>query len=226
MRASSNTTDVEVFSRKRREMVKHQVVRRGVTNCRVLDAMLLVPREEFVPTLFRRDAYADNALPIEYGQTISQPFTVAYMAQALDLDGSEQVLEIGTGSGYAAAVLSRVARTVHTIERIPELGRQAKQRLKRLGYANVHVHIGDGSRGLPEFAPFDAIVAAACAMVLPEPYIQQVADGGRIVIPIGTSMRQSLCRFTRRGAKLAREDLGEFAFVPLISQPNQEDGGL
>jgi protein-L-isoaspartate(D-aspartate) O-methyltransferase len=203
-------------------MVEIQLRGRDITDERVLEAMLQVPREAFVPDAQQDEAYDDWPLPIGFGQTISQPYTVAFMLQALGLQGTENALEIGTGSGYAAAVLSHLARTVHTIERIPELARQAQARLQSLGYDNVQVHTADGSLGLPQQAPFDAIVVTAGAKSLPESLREQLADGGRIVIPIGQSISQTLYRFTRRGDQWQQENLGGFAFVPLIGQQGAE----
>jgi protein-L-isoaspartate(D-aspartate) O-methyltransferase len=204
-------------------MVSEQLVDRGIGDERVLEAMLQVPREEFVPPDLRDYAYADSPLPIGSGQTISQPFTVAYMLQALHLNGTDSVLEIGTGSGYAAAVLSCLAENVHTVERVPDLADKAKQRLERLGYSNVEVHLANGTLGLPKFAPFHAIVVTAGALHLPETYCDQLADAGRIVIPLGEPTSQSLYRFTKQGRRIAREDLGGFAFVPLIGRYGWSD---
>jgi len=207
------------FGHLRHRMVDQQLRRRNIDDDRVVEAMLSVPREEFVPDSLRSEAYEDWPLPIGYGQTISQPFTVAYMIQALELIGDEKVLEIGTGSGYAAAVLSHVASVVHTVECVAALGEQAQLRLHQLGYDNVFVHIADGSLGLPDHSPFDAIVVAASPEELPEPYAEQLAEGGRIVIPLGTAtMSQRLIRFIKCGGGLEAEDLGSFAFVPLIGE--------
>lgn len=206
------------FSELRRDMVERQIRRRGIHDPRVLAAMMEVPREEFVPQDLRKDAYRDCPLPIGHEQTISQPFTVAFMLRSLLLQGPENVLEIGTGSGYAAAVLSRLARVVHTVERIPALAQQAQERLQRLGYSNVHVYVADGTLGLPEHAPYEAIVVTASAEELPYPYPSQLSDGGRIVMPIGGPMGQSLFRYTRYGHQIERENLGPFSFVPLIGE--------
>ena len=203
----------------RRQMVENQLRRRGIRDERVLAAMEQVPRHEFVPVQHVEAAYADGPLAIGQGQTISQPFTVAFMSEALQLHGDENVLEVGTGSGYGAAVLSRLARRVHTIERHANLAETARKRLTRLGYANVEVHVGDGTLGLPEFAPFEGIVVTAGADNLPPTYMLQLAEGGRIVIPIGPERTsQMMCRFTRRGNHFPCERLGHFAFVPLIGQ--------
>jgi protein-L-isoaspartate(D-aspartate) O-methyltransferase len=200
-------------------MVETQLRSRGILDERVLEAMREVPRHQFVPVDARDAAYADGPLGIGHGQTISQPFTVAFMVEALLLTGDEKILEVGTGSGYAAAVLSRLCREVHTIERIEPLAAAARERLARLGYDNVRVHVGDGTLGLPEEAPFDGIVVTAGADQLPPQYAEQLADGGRIVIPIGATRHgQIMCRFTREGAHFPCEKLGGFAFVPLIGR--------
>lgn len=201
----------------RRRMVAAQIQARGIDDPRVLDAMLRVPRERFVPPTHRAEAHADWALPLALGQTISQPFTVAFMADALQLTGDDRVLEIGAGSGYGAAVLSRLAREVHTIERHAPLAEQARRRLRELGYANVHVHVGDGTLGYPAHAPYDAICVTAAAERLPPALAEQLADGGRIVAPLGPLRGgQRLVRLTRHGDEWTREDLGAFSFVPLI----------
>lgn len=210
---------MDKFGKARQRMLERDLARRGIHDAAVLRVMEDVPREEFVPARQRGAAYEDRALPIDCGQTISQPFTVAFMAQALELRGTENVLEIGTGSGYGAAILSRLARHVHTIERIEQLADGARETLLRLGYQNVTVHVGDGSRGLPEAAPFDAIIATAGGRELPEPLAEQLAVGGRIVIPLESpDGGQSMWRYTRTTAGLVREDLGRFAFVPLIGE--------
>ena len=208
-----------MFEDMRQLMVQTQLKACGIQDQRVLDAMAAVPREEFVPREWRDASYADGALPIDCGQTISQPFTVAFMCEAAQPQESDKVLEIGTGSGYGAAVLSRLAREVHTVERIPVLGRQATDRLQRLGYSNVHVHTANGTLGLPDEAPFDAIVVTAGTHALPKPYLDQLADGGRIVIPLGhIPHSQLMYRFTLQNGKLSVQNLGGFAFVPLIGE--------
>jgi protein-L-isoaspartate(D-aspartate) O-methyltransferase len=212
------------YAQLREQMVERQLRRRGIADRRVLDAMLAVPRHEFVPADLRDAAYDDGPLPIGFGQTISQPFTVAFMAEALRLAGWETALEVGTGSGYAAAVLSRLVQKVHTIERFEPLALQARERLARLGYDNVEVHVGDGSLGLPEHAPFDAILVTAGAAHLPPPYAEQLAEGGKAVIPLGDAeTSQNLFRFTRRGDRLFSENLGGFAFVPLVGRYGWSD---
>lgn len=215
--ANRSTTDDEDYVPARRQMVEGQLRGRGIRDRRVLQAMAAVPREEFVPAAMRHAAYRDAALPIGFGQTISQPFTVAFMCEALRLQGTEKVLEIGAGSGYSAAVLSLLCGEVHTVERIPELAELARERLRRLGYENARVYAADGTLGLPAAAPYDGIVVTAGAPALPPQYASQLAEGGRIVIPMGPlPTSQEMCRFTRRGDDLEREELGSFAFVPLI----------
>lgn len=205
------------FAEQRRRMVQQQLAARGIGDERVLQAMQDIPREEFIPESMQKFAYDDGALPIGHGQTISQPFTVAFMCEALGLRPGDTVLEVGTGSGYGAAVLSRLARTVHTVERIPELAEQARKRLERLGYRNVTVHLANGSLGVAGAAPFDAIVVTAGAEKLPQAYLDQLAPGGRIVIPLGrTPHSQSMFRFTKTDNELAVDNLGGFMFVPLI----------
>jgi protein-L-isoaspartate(D-aspartate) O-methyltransferase len=203
----------------RRQMAQSQLVRRGIQNQRVLDAMTRVPREEFVSDGWRDAAYADGALPIDCGQTISQPFTVAFMCEAAEISRDDTVLEVGTGSGYGAAVLSLLAREVHSVERIPVLGQQAAERLRRLGHSNVHVHTANGTLGWLDAAPFDAIVVTAGAEALPKPYVEQLQDGGRIIIPLGRMPHsQTMYRFTLKDGKLYVENLGGFTFVPLIGK--------
>ncbi|MGE5190972.1 MAG: protein-L-isoaspartate(D-aspartate) O-methyltransferase [Deltaproteobacteria bacterium] len=209
----------DAFAELRRRMVDEQLREHGISDPRLLDAMGKVPREEFVPEDLRYAAYEDGPLPIGFGQTISQPFTVAWMCQALQLVGTEKVLEIGAGSGYSAAILSLLAKSVFTVERIPGLADTARARLARLGYANVQVITADGTLGLPAEAPFDAIVVTAGAEALPDAYVRQLHTGGRIIIPIGGyRYDQTMYRFTRLPEELRVENLGGFAFVPLIGK--------
>jgi protein-L-isoaspartate(D-aspartate) O-methyltransferase len=206
------------FDKQRHDMVESQLRRKGITDELVLEAMLTVPRHEFVPANLVQHAYEDRPLEIGYGQTISQPYTVAFMAQAMKLGGQENVLEVGTGCGYAAAVLSRLAASVHTLERVAELAAAASQRLRRLGYNNASVHVADGTLGWPEAAPYDAIAAAASSPDIPVPLLKQLAERGRLVMPVGEGRQQRLKRATREGASFRVEDLGRFVFVPLIGE--------
>jgi protein-L-isoaspartate(D-aspartate) O-methyltransferase len=211
------------FDLARHNMVAEQLARRGIHDPRVLEAMQRVPREKFVPEFLQVKAYDDCALPIGWEQTISQPFTVAFMCQEARLRGSDIVLEIGTGSGYGAAVLALLVHTVHTVERIDELYRAAAERLAALGFDNVCVHLDDGSLGLMQEAPFDAIVCTAGAEYLPTAYQDQLTDGGRIVIPIGPPGHQEMYRFTRRGDDWYGDNLGSFGFVPLVSDEDSHE---
>jgi len=207
------------YARMREAMVRYQLEARGIRDRRVLNAMLSVPREEFVRDDLKASAYDDCPLPIGHGQTISQPFTVAFMCEAACPAENETVLEVGTGSGYGAAVLSRLSRTVYTVERLPALAAQAQANLVRLGYDNVHVRTADGTLGLPADGPFDAIVVTAGAVALPLDYLEQLNEGGRIVIPLGhLPNSQRLYRARRRLDQLEIDDLGAFAFVPLIGK--------
>jgi protein-L-isoaspartate(D-aspartate) O-methyltransferase len=191
---------------------------RGIHDLRILKALREVPREEFVLPEFAGSAYDDSALPLSHRQTISQPLTVAFMLQALELQGTESGLEIGTGSGYGAAVLSRVIRQVATIERIPELACAARQRLKRLGFHTVQVFEGDGTQGLPDQAPYDVICITAAARVVPPACLQQLREGGRLILPLQVAgeSHQEMTRITRQGTRFSRQTLGTFRFVPLI----------
>ena len=209
-------------------MVEDQLRRRGISDPLVLDAFARVPREEFVPEALRENAYDDAPLPIGGGQTISQPYVVAITVQALLLRGRERVLEIGAGSGYAAAILGAMVREVDTVERIGELAASAEQRLARLGFGNVHVHHADGTLGWPANAPYEAICVAAGAPHPPPSLLEQLAVGGRLVIPHGRVEYQRLARITRRSAtSFIEEDLGDVRFVPLVGAQGwpERDGG-
>ena len=207
----------------RREMVTWQIERRGIRDPRVLAAMYAVPRHLFVPGVSAVFAYEDQPLPIGEGQTISQPFMVAAMTEALELAGEERVLEIGTGSGYQAALLSMLAREVFSIERHAALAASAAERLTQMGYANVRVRTGDGTLGLPEDAPFDAIIVTAAAPDVPKPLVEQLAEGGRLVIPVGSANQQDLLRLRRREGKITTESLYLCRFVPLVGAHGWSD---
>ena len=197
-------------------MVERQLRHRGITDERVLEAMGRVPRELFVPAAQRAHAYEDGALPIGHGQTISQPFVVAAMCQLAGLRGGERVLEVGTGSGYAAAVLAELAAQVVSIERVPGLAERARAALQAAGSPNVEVRVGDGSLGAPDRAPFDAIVVAAAAPEVPEALLAQLAEGGRIVLPLGTRAAQRLVVVVQTPEGPVERDSIQVRFVPLI----------
>jgi len=199
-------------------MVERQLRRRGISDERVLGAMGDVPREKFVPERYRSRAYADSALPIGEGQTISQPWIVAAISQALALSGGERVLEIGSGSGYSAAVLSRLATEVIGVERHESLASEARRVLDSLRIENVELLVGDGSRGVPERAPFEAIAVHATAPAPPRTLLGQLADGGRLVAPIAAEGADLLTVFERHGKELRREEIGPCRFVPLIGE--------
>jgi len=198
------------------EMIEKQLRRRGISDAAVLAAMTAVPRHEFVPPELRSQAYDDLPLPIGGGQTISQPYMVAAMTAALHLQPGDRVLEIGTGCGYQAAVLSRLVKEVFTIERRPELAAAASAALARLGSPNAHVHCGDGTLGLPELAPFDAILVAAAAPRVPQPLLAQLADGGRMILPVGDAEHQELRLIEKRGDAFPTKKLEGCRFVPLV----------
>ena len=209
---------LDAAAAERRVMVETQIRKRGISDPRVLEAMAAVPRNEFVPEQFRAEAYADKPLPIGQGQTISQPFMVAAMTAALELTGSESVLEIGTGSGYQAAVLSVLASKVITVESRTPLALAAQERLSRLGYMNVHVHNGDGSAGFPDAAPYDAILVTAAAPGIPSVFAAQLHDGGRLVIPVGDQDNQNLVQAKLQEGRLKSRSLLACRFVPLLGR--------
>jgi protein-L-isoaspartate(D-aspartate) O-methyltransferase len=211
------------FAAARYEMVARQIRARGIISARVLDAMAAVPRHEFVPIEARASAYSDEALPIGGGQTISQPFIVAAMSDALQLSGNERVLEIGGGCGYQAAVLSLLAQDVVVVELRASLASESRERLARLGYSNVRVEQGDGSLGWPAGAPYDAILVSAAAPATPPPLVEQLAEGGCLVIPVGDSERQSMLRIVKRSGRLAQESLLTCRFVPLLGRHGWPD---
>jgi protein-L-isoaspartate(D-aspartate) O-methyltransferase len=196
--------------------IDEQLRRRGISDERVLDAMARVPRELFVPDAERANAYQDAALPLAHGQTISQPFVVAFICQSLALDGDERVLDVGTGSGYQAAVLAELAREVHSVERISELAEVARAALAAAGYDRVHVHVGDGTMGLPALAPFGGVAVAAATRQVPEALWDQLAEGARIVIPLGRAYGQRLCAIERVEGKARLVASLPARFVPLV----------
>jgi protein-L-isoaspartate(D-aspartate) O-methyltransferase len=215
------------YGRARERMVDTQIARRGVRDARVLEAIRQVPREEFVDPGFEEFAYDDGPLPIGANQTISQPYMVALMIEAAGLQPSDRVLEVGAGSGYAAAVMSRIAARVYAIERHAQLVAAAKRRLQKLGYENVELRVGDGTRGWPEAAPFDAILVAAGGPEVPMTLKEELAIGGRLIIPVGLQQfHQTLRKVTRLSeTQYEEEDLGGVAFVPLIGEQGWAENG-
>jgi protein-L-isoaspartate(D-aspartate) O-methyltransferase len=214
------------FAELRERMVRRQIEARGITDAAILDAFREVPREAFVSPDYAAAAYDDHPLPIEAGQTISQPYIVALMIEAAGIESGDKVLEVGAGSGYAAAVMSRIAREVIGIERQHDLIEVAQGRLRRLAYDNVRIVEGDGTRGCPEEAPFDAILAAASGSHVPAPLVAQLAPGGRLVMPVGDpGWVQKLVKVTKQeDGILQQSDLGEVRFVPLIGEEGWRDG--
>lgn len=221
---SPSPTVEDRFAKLRHEMVEKTMRARDITDERVLAVMEKVPRHEFVLPEYLDEAYDDHPLPIGYGQTISQPYIVALMTQLLQLQPGDKVLEIGTGSGYQAAVLAELVDEVYTIEIIPELARSAEERLRRLGYHDVHVRQGDGYYGWPEEAPFDAIIVTAAPDHLPQPLVQQLRDGGRLVIPIGPpGGYQTLWQIVKHGDELEANNIAGVLFVPLVGAGQRGD---
>jgi protein-L-isoaspartate(D-aspartate) O-methyltransferase len=204
------------FPELRELMVERQLRRRGISDQGVLDAMAEVPREHFVPENMRRSAYNDSALPIGHDQTISQPWVVAAICQAMRLRGGESVLEIGTGSGYSAAVLAKLADRVISMERVRELGETARHKLEELGLPSVEVIVGDGSRGYPSGAPYDAIAVHAATPEAPHSLLAQLAGDGRLVVPIATGTADLLTAFVRENGDMRQETIGPCRFVPLL----------
>lgn len=210
--------DSESLRQARLDMVRDQIMHRGVKNKRVLDAMRKVPRHDFVPEEYLAEAYADHPLPIGDGQTISQPYIVALMTEQLNLTGSEKVLEIGTGSGYQAAILAELAKEVHTLERISTLAERAGRTLLGLGYNNVKVHTCDGTLGWSDEAPYEGIIITAGTPEMPEGLVDQLAQGGRLVAPVGSRWRQMLELWTKHGEEVEKEEILPVVFVPLIGE--------
>lgn len=210
-------TEIDL-QRLRERMVEYQMRRRGVGDERVLAVIAELPRHEFVPPEFLDEAYEDHPVPIGESQTISQPYMVAVMTETLELQGHERLLEIGTGSGYQAAVLARLAQAVYTIEKNAHLARTAEERLARLGFANVVCLVGDGTLGYPEAAPYDGILVTAGAPSIPPPLKEQLAEGGRLVIPVGEMHSQELLQLRRMGGQFVERSVNYCRFVPLIGR--------
>lgn len=206
------------FEQQRELMVKTQIIAREIKDPLVIQAMKRVPRHMFVDESLIYDAYGDYPLPIGEGQTISQPFMVASMTEQLELTGGEKVLEIGTGSGYQAAALAEIVREVYTVERIEPLAERAKKILDELGYKNVYISVGDGTLGLPEYSPYDAIIVTAASPDVPPPLFEQLKEGGRMVIPISDYFGQTLVRVKKKNGKEIRERLYGCVFVPLVGE--------
>ncbi len=206
------------LTQQRAEMVDAQLRRRGIRDERVLRAMEMVLRHEFVPWQLQREAYNDSPVPIGEGQTISQPYIVAHMLEVLRLSPEDRVLEVGTGTGYEAAVMSRIVREVYTIERFASLGEAAKKIFDRLGYTNIHVVIGDGSRGYVDAAPYDAIIVAAAAPRVPDALVKQLKNGGRAIVPVGEADLQQLLLVTKNDGGVQKQTLDACRFVPLVGE--------
>jgi protein-L-isoaspartate(D-aspartate) O-methyltransferase len=206
------------FTAERQRMVQQQLMPRGINDGRVLAAMAKVPREEFVPPDSREASYADGPLPIGYGQTISQPYIVAFMTEELRPKPSDRVLEIGTGSGYQAAILAELVKEVYTIEIVEPLAKNAEATLQRLGYKNVHVKVGDGYKGWPEYAPFDAITVTCAPDHVPQQLTDQLKDGGRMIIPVGGRFAQELYLLEKRNGQLKESAVLPVRFVPMVGE--------
>ena len=215
--SESGEKDDDDYLNQRLVMVETQIARRNITDENVLEAMRKVPRHLFVPEEYRYESYRDGPLPIGRGQTISQPYIVAIMTELLKIDSASKVLEIGTGSGYQAAVLAEISDSVYTIEIIPELGRRAEKILDSLGYKSVHVRIGDGYLGWPEAAPFDAVIVTAAAPKIPQPLVDQLKEGGRMVIPVG-EFGQDLYLIIKQKDGLVKQSVIPVRFVPMTGK--------
>jgi protein-L-isoaspartate(D-aspartate) O-methyltransferase len=222
--ASCKPADVPAldFAAERERMVRQQVALRGVTDTRLLAAMRKVPRDQFIPEAVRNLAYTDQPLPIGYDQTISQPFIVAFMTEKLQLRPTDRVLEIGTGSGYQAAILAELAREVYTIEIVAPLGERAQGTLQRVGYKNVHVKIGDGYQGWPEEAPFEAVIVTCAPEHVPRPLIDQTREGGRVIIPVGAAGSQLLYLLEKKAGRLQQRAVLPVRFVPMTGSAQEQ----
>jgi len=210
------------FGAERQRMVQQQLMARGINDARVLGAMAKVPREEFVPPESRAASYEDGPMPIGHGQTISQPYIVAFMTEQLRPKASDRVLEIGTGSGYQAAILAGLVKDVYTIEIIEPLAKDAEATLRRLGYKNVHAKVGDGYRGWPEYAPFDAITVTCAPDHVPQPLIEQLKEGGRMIIPVGGFGNQELYLLEKKSGQLQRRAVLPVRFVPMAGEAQKK----
>lgn len=213
------------FEAQREAMVERQLRIRGIRDERVLQAFRDVPRHRFVPEARRHQAYGDHPVTLSQGQTISQPFIVALTTQELAPQPDDRVLDVGSGSGYQAAILAGLVREVHAVERLEELAEASRKVLDSLGIDNVTVHVRDGTQGLPAHAPFDGIVCGAAGPKVPDPWVEQLADGGRIVMPVGSAGAQTLVRVERHGEKVRRTDICPVRFVPLIGEHGWESAG-
>ncbi len=216
--AGSNACAKETSKMQQQKMIEKQIMARGIKDPKVLNALKKVQRHLFVPDEYVSSAYNDSPLPIGYGQTISQPYIVAYMTEIINLKPSDRVLEIGTGSGYQAAVLAEIAKFVYTIEIIPQLGERAEELLKKSGYTNIEVRIGDGYKGWPEQAPFDVIIVTCSPTHIPAPLEEQLAEGGRMIIPVGEKYVQQLIYLVKKKGKLNRMKNLPVSFVPMIDE--------
>jgi protein-L-isoaspartate(D-aspartate) O-methyltransferase len=219
-RGHSQNTDI--YRGRRELMVIQQIASRGISDQRVIDAMRKVERHLFVPSELASEAYSDRALPIGYSQTISQPYIVAFMTEVLALKSTDKVLEIGTGSGYQAAILAEICDTVYTIEIVPELALRAKNLLGRLDYGNIVTREGDGYQGWPGHAPFQAIIVTCSPTHVPEPLTEQLAEGGKMIIPVGERFSQRLVLLEKRKGKLVQQSVLAVSFVPMVDDEQQE----
>jgi len=210
------------YKKVRQRMVRDQVVARGIKDQKVIQAMLNVPRHLFVPPNYQRMAYEDRPLPIGAGQTISQPYIVALMTETLELNKNMKVLEIGTGSGYQSAILAEIVNEVYTIEIIESLGKKADELLSRLGYHNIHLKIGDGYKGWPGKAPFDAIIVTCAPSDIPQPLKKQLKEGGRMIIPVGGSIVQELALLEKKNNKMKKKIVAPVRFVPMVRQDGKQ----
>jgi protein-L-isoaspartate(D-aspartate) O-methyltransferase len=211
----------QTYQGERDKMVEYQIERRGIKDPAVIKAMKVVKRHMFVPEKYQNKAYSDRPLPIGHGQTISQPYIVALMTELLNLEEGDKVLEIGTGSGYQAAVLSHITSNVYTIEIVEELANKAKETLQNQGYNNVKVKTGDGYKGWKEYAPFDAIIVTASPSDVPDPLKNQLAEGGRMIIPVGGEIFQELVLLEKENGKLVRKEVSSVRFVPMVDEDGE-----